>query len=309
MKKISILVPVFNESEGIYKFHNSLNLYLDKIKKYNFVIWYIDDGSDQATKKALKKIKSNKRQIRIIELSRNYGKEVAIFAALENISSSDACIILDSDLQHPPKYIKNMLIKFHEGYEVIIGRRVSNDDQGIARKISSTIFSYLATIANTKFSSNLTDFVLIGKMSIKELRNNNEKNKNFKLSVIGLEYKKYFFDFSAPKRLFGKTQYSFSKLVNLAITTLFLHSSKPLKFIFFVGSLISLLSFFMLSMVFMYTYVNETGIFTPLSLLVVANIFLSGVVILFIGFLAIYIDLLLKEVIDKPYYHISKIYK
>ena len=190
-KKISIVVPCYNEELGIKKFNDELIIELKKIyekNNINFKILYIDDGSVDKTFEIIKELRNFNKNIGVIKFSKNYGKEFAILCGIKKCNEDDAVIILDSDFQHPINYISQMINHWLDGYSLVIGHRKS-DKTGVLRKFGSKIFNFLQF--NSLNSS--SDFSLIGSEILNLTKNSfNEKNfvfKNF-INEIGFEKKK-----------------------------------------------------------------------------------------------------------------------
>ena len=143
MKKISIIIPFFNEDEGVQHFFTELNAELIKIKEYSFELVLVDDGSVDQTLRCLKDLDIGElMDATIIELSRNFGKEAALTAGIHHFTG-DAAIFMDSDLEHPPKTIKSMLDKWEEGYDVILGKRMSRENETILKRFGFNIFYWI----------------------------------------------------------------------------------------------------------------------------------------------------------------------
>ena len=304
MKKIVVLTPVFNEKNNIENFIDTINKTLSNID-INYSIYFIDDGSTDGSYELLKNITSNNDNIYCIRLSRNFGKEVALTAGINELTDEyDASIILDCDLQHPPDLVPKMLEKWKNGNKIIWTIR-KNINYGFVRSMGSKLFFYIMSkLSKNYLKPKTTDFVLIDKDVIFELKKFTEKIRFFRglLSSLGHESEYLYFD--APDRNSGKSNFNFYSLSSLAVETISSYTLFPLKLTGFIGILIIFISL----LVFFYMLVsNFFGInyYTSLALVIVFNTFLFGILMSAIGLLGLYIGQIHYEVKNRPLYFIA----
>lgn len=307
-KEVAIIIPCFNEEKGINNFHTNLHQTLNDIekkKKINFSIFFIDDGSSDKTFEKLKKLSDKFSNVKVIKFSKNFGKEFAILCGLKKNFDKDGLIVMDSDLQHPVEYLRLMIDKWVEGFNLIIGRRKHTKNKSVMRNLGSYFFNILQ-FGN---SSSFTDFSFISKEILLLLEKNyNEKNfifKNF-LNDVGFDNKKFFFNYESPERLEGASSFNVMSLSKMFLTSLFNYSIWPLKISVFIGLGILVLSFIGILAMYFHEIILQENIYTMQAYFIVFNTFLSGLTIFTVGICTIYIAIVLKEIQDRPVYIIEE---
>lgn len=307
-KLISIVVPVFNEEKNIYKLYFELTKVLSKIN-INFEIIFVNDGSRDKSDDKVKKIKKIDNQVKLLNLTRNFGKELATTAGINNCRG-DGCIIIDADLQHPPSLIPKFIEKWEEGASVVIGVRKSNKGEGLTKKIGSKLFYKLINkISQTKLVPNATDYRLLDRCVINEFNKFSERNRMTRALIDWLGFETEYLYFDAGKRKSGQARYSNLKLLRLAINSMVSFSLFPLKIAGYLGIIITLLS----APLGLFILIEKYILNDPLSLyisgpatLAVILVFLVGIVLICLGLIALYIANIHNEVINRPLYVIKK---
>jgi dolichol-phosphate mannosyltransferase len=267
---------------------------------------FVDDGSSDATVKMIEERALIDKRVILIELSRNFGKELALSAGIDCLNA-DAVIIMDADLQHPPSYIPELIRKWGEGYEIVATKRVSIDNQPLVRRLGSFFFyKILNSISEFKMVPGTTDFRLIDRIVIDALKTFREKNRMVRGLIDWMGFKKAFIDFKAPERNAGVAGYSYMKLVKLALNSLTSFSLFPLK----VASYLGLSSILVFSALLCFMCVDKLWMdwchFSSISFIIVANVVMNGIMLSCIGFVAFYIGNIHAEAIDRPLYLIRK---
>ena len=218
-KLLSIVVPVHNEEENIHPFCVVLNGILKNIA-YDCEIIFVNDGSTDKTFEMIKEDIQKDSQIKIIDLSRNFGKELAITAGINNCQG-DACITIDGDLQHPVEKIPEFIKKWEAGFEVVVGVRRKNQSIGFSKKLGSYFFyKIINQIADTAITPNASDFRLLDRIVIDEFNKFTEKNRMTRALIDWLGFKRSFVYFDANPRIHGLASYSFFKLTRLAFNSM-----------------------------------------------------------------------------------------
>jgi len=305
-KQISLIIPVFNEEKNIPLLFVEIRKTLDTLPQYEFEIVFINDGSTDQSLDELKKIKKEDGRIQIIDFSRNFGKEMATTAGI-NSCQGEACIMLDADLQHPVEKIADFLAKWEEGGEVIIGIRQSNQGEGLVKKIGSYFFYKLINaISDTTIIPNATDFRLLDRCVIDEFNKLTERNRMTRGLIDWLGFKREFVKFNANPRVNGKASYSTIKLIKLAFNSIISLSLFPLKIAGYLGVIITILSGILGLFIFFTRYVYGVLVFSGPAILAVINLFLIGIVLMCLGFIALYIANIHAEVGNRPMYIIRK---
>jgi glycosyltransferase involved in cell wall biosynthesis len=303
---IVILVPAFNEADSIPLLLTELGATLDALVDFDFTILFVDDGSSDDTAVILERAAAADPRINVLELSRNFGKEMALTAGLQTLDC-DATIIMDADLQHPPRYIPELLAKWQEGYEIVSTRRVKSDEQPLVRRLGSRLFyALLNSISEFKMEPGTTDFRLLDCIVIDALKRFTERNRLFRGLIDWMGFRRTTIEFEAPARHAGVARYSYSRLFRLALNSFMAFSLVPLKVAGYVGVFVivvfgGLLAF----MAYDKLGANSLG-FSPIAFVIVTNVIMNGIVLGCIGLVAIYIGHIHTEVIGRPLYLVRK---
>jgi len=311
MKKISILIPIFNECYNIIILHTQIEKVISKLTNYNWEYIFINDGSTDNSLNILLEINQKSNNIKIIDFSRNFGKEAALTAGVHNAidSDSDAVICIDADLQHPPELIPMLIKEWNNGFEVIEAIREKSINEPFFRKMGSSFYYFLMNkFTNVKISTKTTDFRLCDKKVISNFAKVTEHAMMFRGIIDWMGFKRKSILFVANERLKGQTtKFTYLKLISLAVNSISSFSLLPLKITGFLGIVISILSVFLgLIMIIDILFKNYYN-FSSISLFIVFNTFLIGLVLISIGIVAHYIGLIHTEAINRPLYIISSI--
>ena len=244
-KKISVIIPCFNESENINKTFSRIYECVSKFCK-NFEIIFVDDGSTDDSFSKLYLLSKEKKELKIIKLSRNFGHQNAIFAGLEH-SLGDCIFIIDADLQDPPELFEQMYNKWLEGFQVIYGVRKKREGNYFKIFLYNLYHKIFKLLSNLNNDQDLGDFCLIDKKIKEYLIDLKEKNIYFRGLRSWVGFKQIGIEYTRKNRSEGKSKYSLLKLYNLALNGITNFSSKPLTLIFFSGLIIFLLSILLIS--------------------------------------------------------------
>lgn len=232
--KISIVISLFNEEEGVTYFGNNLISELEKHKDIDFEIVWVNDGSSDLTQIKVNEISNSCTFPNIVnvtlEFSRNFGHEAAMIAGIDN-ATGDAIICMDGDGQHPQEEIIKMIEQFNQGNDFILMKREQREDNSFLKKILSSLFyKVINSISEIKFQPNSSDFFLISRNIAEILKENyREKNRFLRGFIQSLGFNNTTLSYIAPKRLHGKSSYSYKKLFKLAVSAIFTFSFKPLR--------------------------------------------------------------------------------
>ena len=307
-KAISIIIPIYNEEKNIPLLYDELKKVLQQIN-YEHEIIYVNDGSCDNSPQELQKLRLADSKVKIIEFSRNFGKEIATTAGINNCGG-DACILLDADLQHPPQLIYKFLAEWEKGAEIVIGVREKNNGDCLIKKIGAYFFyKIINKISATKIVPNATDFRLLDKMVIAEFNKFTEKNRITRGLIDWLGFKREYILFKAPERINGKAGYSLVKLCKLALDSIVSLSLFPLKFAGYLGILITLGSGLMGLFIFFEKYIFDDPWnlnFSGPAILAIIILFLVGIILICLGLIALYIANIHGEVTNRPIYVIRQ---
>lgn len=300
---ISCVVPVFNEEANVKQFFSALQKSLSTFTS-QFEIIVIDDGSRDSTVEQLMQLPSE-FHIKLIVLSRNFGKEIALTAGLEHCSG-DIAIIMDADFQHPLETLPEFLKLWGEGYDMVYGvRKNRNNESRTKRHFAHLFYWIMEKITKIDMPTNAGDFRLIDRKVIDALNQLQERTRFMKGLYAWVGFKKIAVPFEVQARKAGKSSWRLSKLMELAITGITSFSDIPLRIWGLIGFIISTLA--LVYAIYFLTYTLLYGADLPgFPSIIVAVMFLGGVQLLSIGIMGEYIARIFTEVKQRPKYLVAK---
>lgn len=300
-KRVSIVIPVFNEEKNIPLIFDEIKGVFSDIA-YDFEIIFVNDGSSDNSLLEILRLSREDDRVKGLDFSRNFGKEPATSAGC-HFATGDAVVTMDSDLQHPPELIPTFLGLWESGAEVVYTVRKENKGVGFAKDISSKLFYFIFNrVSEVPTESGTTDFRLMDRKVIDVFRNFPERERMFRGMIDWMGYRRAKVEFVARDRVNGKATYSYRKLFRLALNSLTSFSLLPLRMAGYLGIAIMLASGLMLSAMLVTRWFFDFGMFSPIAILAVGNIFLIGIVLVSLGFIALYIARIHGEVINRPLY-------
>ncbi len=306
-KIVSIVVPCFNEAEGITRFRAALLPILDGIAGISWEIICVDDGSTDGTLAALIAIAAEDQRFRVVELSRNFGKEAAMTAGLD-VSRGAAVIPIDADLQDPPELIVEMIAAWRAGAEVVLARRSDRSTDGMMkRKTASWFYALHNRMSKTQIPENVGDFRLLDRVVVEALKTLPERQRFMKGLFAWVGFRTVTIDYARAPRAAGATKFSGFALWNFALEGLTSFSTAPLKIWTYVGAGGALLTLVYILFIITYTILHGTGVPGYASLLVVV-LFLGSLQLMSIGLLGEYIGRIYLETKQRPTYIIRQTY-
>lgn len=304
--KFLIIIPCKNEEKNILKFVEKV-LELKKNVQDDFDLCFVDDGSDDETWSKIKNLNKKYHIVKGIKLSKNFGKESAIEAGLNYSNYSyDYYIVIDADLQHPINKISE-LINIHkkEKFEIVNTHRI-NAPEGFLREISSGFFYKLLNyFTNINIISKTTDFMLISKKVRNEYIDIFEYDKTFRIMIAWMGYKKKSIPIEIMDRKENISKYNFINLLRLATNAFSSFSILPLKLVGYFGIIMTLISTIMLTFMFLNLIQNFTVISWQ-TIIIVFQIFLTGIIMISIGISGIYLSKILNNVEKRPSYLVQE---
>lgn len=314
MKLCSIVVPVFNESEGLAIFHDSLVSALSNITKgYNWTVIYINDGSSDESISEIRKIENNSTvKVVVLDFSRNFGKEAAVSAGItESLALGvDCTLIIDADGQHPVARIGDFIREWEAGAEVVIGVRSNSQHETLIKKFGSKFF-YLGfnKLTGVKLVPRSTDFRLIDGNVVEEFTRLTERGRITRGLIDWLGFTRAYISFDALDRQHGSASYGTKKLIKLALNSFVSLSMAPLYFSGYLGVFFMLMSFLFGCFIIVEQFILSDPLrlnFSGPLILGVILLFLVGVVLSSLGLLALYIAKILEEAQNRPLYIVRK---
>ena len=305
MKLITLLIPAYNEQEVLEPLFERLDTLAKSTKHYQFEFLFVNDGSRDDTLEIIKQRAEKDSRISYINLSRNFGKEIAMIAGIDHVKG-DAMVILDADLQDPPELIPEMIAYWEEGYDDVYARRNSREGETwVKKRTSSWYYKLLQSFTNIPIQIDTGDFRLLDRRCIDALKQFRESQRNTKamFSWIGYHKKEIFYD--RDPRIAGTTKWNYRKLVNLAIDGITSFTTAPLRIATISGLGISLLAFcYILYLVIRPLFGVPTG--AGYSSLMAVILFIGGIQMLFLGIIGEYIGRIFVEVKQRPLYLIEE---
>lgn len=299
---ISIIMPIYNEGDQIYKNVLKIMTILNKSNiEHQFLL--VNDGSADNSWDEMKRLCEDYSSISIIGLSRNFGKEAALCAALENVSA-DACIILDADLQHPPELIPKMVqLWAREKYDVVEGVKSDRGKESLFGKFAAKTFYKLFNKACGINLDSASDFKLLDKKVIDAWKQMNESITFFRGMSAWLGYKRIQIPFEVQERTIGSSKWSIKSLAKLAIHAITSYSAAPLYWITWLGVII----FFIDLLIFIQTlFMKFSGrAFTGFTTVIILILGIGSCVMISLGIIGIYISKIYEEVKRRPRYLIT----
>jgi len=305
--KISLVVPFYNESEGVAVFRESILKILNQIKDVDFEIVCVDDGSSDDTLLQLISIAKEDGRFQVIELSRNFGKEAALTAGID-AATGDAVIPIDADLQDPPELIVEMVQKWMDGAEVVLARRVNRDsDTYLKRRTAEMFYRLHNRLSAVQIPENVGDFRLMDRSVVDALKRLPEKQRFMKGLFAWVGFKVVTIDYARSPRAAGNTKFSSWKLWNFALEGITGFSTVPLKLWTYIGGMGALFTLIYTIWIVVRTLVYGVDIPGYASLLV-AVLFMGSLQLISIGVLGEYIGRIYMETKNRPLYLVRKKY-
>lgn len=303
---ISVVVPFFNEEDGVDAFFARTETVLDELGM-GYEIVCVDDGSVDGT---LAKLRAHRRRnpaIKVIALSRNFGKEIALTAGLDH-ASKDAVIPMDSDLQDPPELIPDLVVKWFEGYDVVYASRMSRDGDSAAKRVTASWFYRVYnSFADTLIPADTGDFRLMDKRVVAAIKRIPERNRFMKGLFSWVGFRQIGVPYRREERGHGRSKWRAWRLWNFALDGIASSTTLPLRIWSYVGLAISLFAFAYAVFLVAHTLIRGTDVPGYASIMV-AVLFLGGINLLTLGIIGEYLGRVLVEARGRPLYVIRDLF-
>lgn len=300
-RKISIVVPVFNEAANIPVLYRELSEQLSTLP-YSYEFIFVDDGSTDGSLKVIKELATQNTNVFYIELSRNFGHQYALKAGLD-VSNGDCVVSMDCDLQHPPEIVLKLINKWEEGYDVVYTRRhVSNKLSWIKRLTSSLFYVLMDRLSDLKLESGTADFRLMNRNVLDAFAHLNESELFIRGLVKWAGFKQTAVDYEPRDRYSGQSKYNLKKMMSFAFRGITAFSVRPLQMIAYLGIILFLISMILVPYALI-SYLMGKAVSGWTSLMI-SVIFFGSLQLLMTGVLGLYISKLVIQSKQRPHYFI-----
>ncbi len=301
MKTISILIPCYNEAQSLPLLYPELCKLMDSMPNYGWELMFVNDGSKDETLNVLKQLRVQDSRVNYVDLSRNFGKEIAMLAGFDYVTG-DCMVIIDADLQHPPTLIPEMVQWWEKGYDDVYAKRKSRGKESwLRKKLSLQFYKILQSSSRFDVLQNVGDFRLLDRSCINALKQVREKERYTKGMYCWIGFKKKEIEFEQGDRIAGVSSWNYKQLFSLAIDGITSFTNAPLRISTVVGFLVSLGAFiYMFYVFFKALFFGEAVQGYPT--IVILILFLGGIQLLSIGIIGEYLGRIYNETKNRPNY-------
>lgn len=307
MKKVTILIPCYNEEQSLPMLYEQLAALADNHSKYDWEILFVNDGSKDNTIGVIQQLQKKEVTNRIcyVDLSRNFGKEAAMLAGFD-YATGDCMVIMDADLQHPPHLIPEMLQHWEAGYDDVYAKRTSRGKESWFRKNLSLLFYHiLQKTTRVEILQNVGDFRLLDRKCIETLKQLRESERYTKGMFCWIGFNKKEIEFVQGDRVAGETSWNYLGLFNLAVEGITSFTIAPLRFSTMVGIIVSLIAFIYMCVIIAKTIIWGEDV-QGFPTLMVVILFLGGVQLLSLGIIGEYLGRIFHETKNRPVYVVKE---
>jgi len=301
---LSIVIPVFNEEQNIPDLYKRIKAVVKELGVSHELI-FVDDGSMDNSLELITKLSHTDACVKYIELSRNFGQQIAITAGLDFVTG-DRTVIIDADLQDPPELIKELYLKMNEGFNVVYAKRKKRKGESFGKKITAKIF-YRTLKSMTSFEIPLDtgDFRIIDKKVVKALRSMRENARFIRGQISWAGFKQSFVEYDRNDRAGGRSGYSYGKMMHFAKDGITSFSDFPLRLVTYMGFLVALVAFIVMMYTLYSKYIMQSAV-PGWTSIIISTLFLGGIQLLSIGIIGEYIGRIASNVRNRPLYFINK---
>lgn len=301
---ISVVVPAFNEEAALPEFHQALTPILSA-QPFDFEIVYVNDGSSDNTLNIIKELRLSDNQVALVDLSRNFGKEIALTAGLQK-SVGDAVIVIDADLQDPPELIPELIREWQNGYDVVYAQRTHRSGESALKKATAHFFyRIIQGISKINIPEDSGDFRILSRRAVNALNTLNEQHRFMKGLFAWIGYRQKAVPYQRDPRLAGKTKWSYWKLWNFALDGITSFTIAPLKISTYLGMLTAVGAFTYGIYMVIETLIHGNPVPGYPSLIVII-LMLGGVQLVAIGVLGEYLGRIFNETKRRPLYFVNE---
>jgi dolichol-phosphate mannosyltransferase len=302
---VDIVIPVYNEAGVIERTFESLRAVADSLP-YKFTFYYVDDGSEDKTLESLASLAEKDSRVEVIELSRNFGHQAALTAGLD-AAQGDVVISMDCDGQHPPELIPQMMELIEQGYDIVQGQRMEGAQIAPFKKWTSEVFYRLLNlVSGTQVLPGAADFRALSRQAVNALKAMPEYHRFLRGMVSWIGFKTVILPYHEPSRIAGHSKYSLGKMVRLASDAIFSFSLMPLYIGLSAGGVFFVLATVQLIYVLILWLTGQYDKIVPgWSSLMAIMLIASGIIMILLGFIGVYVGYIFQEVKHRPVYLIK----
>ena len=306
MKKISILIPCYNEEQSLPLLYSELVKLMDANPGYEWELMFVNDGSKDNTLAVLQQLRQQDSRVNYVDLSRNFGKEAAMLAGFDHVTG-DCMVIIDADLQHPPTLIPEMIKWWEQGYDDVYAKRKSRGKESWLRKrLSLQFYKILQRSSRFEVLQNVGDFRLLDRCCINALRQLRESERYTKGMYSWIGFKKKEIEFEQGDRIAGESSWNYRQLFSFAIDGITSFTNAPLRISTVVGFVVSLCAFLYMIYVFFKAVIFGDPV-QGYPTLVILILFLGGIQLLSLGIIGEYIGRIYNETKNRPDYIVREV--
>ena len=305
MKKITILVPAYNEEEALPLLYERVSKIMNDMKDYEFELLFVNDGSKDNTLNEIKKLREQDKRVSYVDFSRNFGKEIGMIAGLD-YATGDCVIIMYADLQDPPELIPQMVELWEQGYDDVYAQRKSRKGETWLKKFTSKMYyKVLQSLTRVPIQKDTGDFRLLDRRCVNALKKMRETSRCSKSMFSWIGYNKKAILYDRDPRIAGKTKWNYMKLIDLAIDGITAFTTSPLR----ISTFLSIPTFLALLIYFIYVIVKCCRLHIAIQAFqatILLILFFAGVQIVLIGIMGEYLGRIFNESKQRPLYLVNE---
>ncbi len=305
MKKITIIVPAYNEEESLPILFPRIISLIDSMTNYEFEVLFVDDGSKDKTLELIKAQRAIDKRFSYVNFARNFGKETAMIAGLD-YATGDAVIFIDADLQDPPEVIPELIYWWEQGYDDVYAKRNSRSGETWLKKWTSTMYyRVLQSLTSVEIQKDTGDFRLLDKRCVNVLRKMRETGRNSKSMFSWIGYKKKEVLYDRDPRVAGQTKWNYKRLLDLAIDGITSFTTSPLR----ISTILAIPTFLALVIYFIYVIIKAItiqGEIHAFQATILLLLFFSGINIMLFGIIGEYLGRIFNESKHRPLYLVDE---
>lgn len=305
--RVDLVIPVYNEAEVIEKAHTQICSVVDKLP-HEFCFIYVNDGSEDGTEESLRSVRQIDRRVTALSLSTNFGHQAALTAGLDH-STGDIVITMDGDGQHPPEMIPQMIELIAQGFDIVQGQRAEEARPSFFKKFTSdTFYKFINAVSGTQMVAGAADFRALNRQAVDALKAMPEYHRFLRGMISWIGYRSVILPYHQPARIAGHSKYSVGKMFRLASDAIFSFSIIPLYIGLSSGLLFFALALIQLSWVLWLAISKNTEhVIAPgWSSLMAVVLIASGIIMILLGFIGVYVGYIFQEVKRRPIYLLKK---